>query len=520
MNTPGAGSYLGVRSRWLAELNEVLRAGVTVSSDGNFGRNVSVQLGATFGGRPTRTRSETPAASVQARLGQPVQRQETIALDQQQEDSIDQALGVIAINPATGQPWQFLHVTGGLTGGSGRFEEPFGQVTAAVAEAQTTGNQVIYVEAGTNPGLDGFTIPDQVRVLSTGVPQFLGLAVASPLGGSEVFTVQLPGSGTGQLPRLNGASVTADIFTGRVAMGNNTVLSGFELQTTGNDERGILAVNVSGATLDRNRISTAGDGAHGISAHARNGTLANTTITGNTITTTGTNAEGMYLHAANNGTLRNVTITGNTVSTTAFIAEGIFLRADSGSELSEALVAGNQVTTAGDAARGIFVSTENSHLRDVTIRANTVVTTGNFNGVFGDASGIFVRSNANGDLRNVTVVENTVFTSGDQAQAMHLFSNGGGSLSQVALLGNRIQQAGQHSVLVRTNNAAGRLCIAQFRDNISLSPGVFNPGANDLRFEVFGGSTVNFVDFAKVAVTNTSFGSISGSPTGQPGACP
>ncbi len=167
-----------------------------------------------------------------------------------------------------------------------------------------------------------------------------------------------------------------------------------------------------------------------------------------------------------------------------------------------------------------FTQADTTPNDDVTIRANTVVTTGNFNGGFGDASGIFVRSNANGDLRNVTVVENTVFTSGDQAQAMHLFSNGGGSLSQVALLGNRIQPAGQHSVLVRTNNAAGRLCIAQFRDNISLSPGVFNPGANDLHFEVFGGSTVNFVDFAKVAVTNTGFGSISGSPTGQPGACP
>ncbi len=167
--------------------------------------------------------------------------------------------------------------------------------------------------------------------------------------------------------------------------------------------------------------------------------MSNTIITGNTITTTGSNGEGMYLHA-NGGMIRNTTITGNTVEAVNFNSDGIFLRADGGGTLSGAIVANNTVTTAGTAARGIFVSTQNSTLNDVMVAGNTVTTTGP-NDAIGDSTGVFLRSNANGMLRDVTVVGNTLSTAGNLAQGIFVFIdvlpriNDGGFWVQTAIAG-------------------------------------------------------------------------------------
>ncbi|MEA5418108.1 right-handed parallel beta-helix repeat-containing protein [Spirulina sp. CCNP1310] len=512
LNIPRNGRYLGMRGRLLGEFNHRWTAGITVSTDGHFGTQLTVKLGAILGGQSTKA---DPSPTVLARLGRGVERQEAIALDHQQEVTTtvirDRLNDQIARNPVTGEFWRFLHVTGGAVGGDGTFENPFGEVTAGVAIAQSAGNDVIYVNAGTNPGMAGFIIPDQVRVLSTGVVQSLDIA--------DVGQVQLPGSGTGTLPRLDGATITTGGFTGRVAMGNNSQLSGFNVITTGVNQRGVIGVNVSNATIDRNNIRTEGNNqSHGISLHGNGGgTVSNTIITGNRITTTGSNGEGMYLHA-NGGTIRNTTITGNGVEAVNFNSDGIFLRADNGGTFSGAMVANNTVTTAGSAARGIFISTQNSTLNDVIVSGNTVTTTGP-NDAIGDSTGVFLRSNANGILRDVTVVGNTVSTAGNLAQGIFVFSNGGGSLTNVGITNNLIQQAGQHSVFVQTNNAAGNVCIATFTGNRSDNPGVF-AGGDDLNVAVFGGSTVNFVGFGNVGANNSGFGAIAGSPTGQPPSCP
>ncbi|NJL03286.1 MAG: hypothetical protein HC910_22965, partial [Spirulinaceae cyanobacterium SM2_1_0] len=275
LNVPSEGGYLGVRGRLLAELSEVLSAGVAVSTDGNFGTNFTLQLAATFGGRPVRQQGETPAESVVARLGQPVQRREMIAIDRQQENTIEQAQAEIARNPATGQPWRFLHVTDGAAG-NGTFESPFGEVTDAVAVAQTAGNDVVYVDAGDRSGMDGFAIPDNVQVLSTGVTQFLDLV--------DVGNRQLPGSGTGTLPLLDGTLVPAPLAgSAMVSMNDNSRLSGFEIRTGGTLEFGIFAGNVSRFNIDRNTISTTGINTFGILAFANAGTLNDATISGNTI---------------------------------------------------------------------------------------------------------------------------------------------------------------------------------------------------------------------------------------------
>ncbi|WP_072622716.1 hypothetical protein [Spirulina major] len=89
----------------------------------------------------------------------------------------------------------------------------------------------------------------------------------------------------------------------------------------------------------------------------------------------------------------------------------------------------------------------------------------------------------------------------------------------MGITNNLIQQAGQHSVFVQTNNAAGNLCIAAFTGNRSDNPGVF-AGGDDLNLAVLGGSTVNFVGFADVGANNSGFDAIANAPTGQPARCP
>ena len=507
LNAPGEGGYLGARSRLLAELNDVFSVGVGVSTDGNFGTNFTLQFGATFGGRPARKQDETPAESVVARLGQPVRRQETIAIDQQQADSIDQVQGDVARNPVTGQPWQFFHVTDGATGGNGTFESPFGQVTNAIALAQSTGNEIVYVAAGDRSGMDGFAIPDKVQVLATGVPQFLDLAVTSTLG-VEIFPAQqLPDSGIGTLPLLNGA---LGVFSAMVGMGNQSRLSGFDIRTTGNNQRGILVDTASNFTIDRNQISTLDFNSDGILVRAENGSVDNVRIFNNTIKTAGNNAVGIGMTSLNGGVLRNAIISGNVISTAN--AAGIYALS-LGELISDITISGNTISSSGNGNHAIRVFANNGGtMLNATISGNLASVSGN------NTRAIYVLSLSNSNLNNITISGNTVATSGPFSQSVAVTANINSAIKNVFIKDNLAQQAGQHSFRVAavTNS---NVCIAEFSGNTSLNIGVAGFGGNDLDLAI-PDLTLNFVNFANIAATNNGFGSIAGTPSGQPGSCP
>ncbi|NEQ55086.1 MAG: hypothetical protein F6K11_34010 [Leptolyngbya sp. SIO3F4] len=123
LDIPKNGSYLGVRGRLSAEVSDRINAGISISSDGNYGTNVALQIALLLNGQSNRKQNETLEESVLARLGQPVRRQETLAIDRQQTETVSvttsQNEGVVAINPTTGQSWRFVHVTDGAAGGNG-----------------------------------------------------------------------------------------------------------------------------------------------------------------------------------------------------------------------------------------------------------------------------------------------------------------------------------------------------------------------------------------------------------------
>ncbi|WP_072622719.1 hypothetical protein [Spirulina major] len=75
LNIPRKGRYLGMRGRLLGEFNDRWTAGITVSTDGHFGTQLTVKLGAVLGGQSAKT---DPSPTVLARLGRGVERQEAI----------------------------------------------------------------------------------------------------------------------------------------------------------------------------------------------------------------------------------------------------------------------------------------------------------------------------------------------------------------------------------------------------------------------------------------------------------
>uniref|UniRef100_A0A7C3KD41 Inverse autotransporter beta-domain domain-containing protein n=1 Tax=Oscillatoriales cyanobacterium SpSt-418 TaxID=2282169 RepID=A0A7C3KD41_9CYAN len=168
LKAPESDSAVGVRGRLEARITDNVQAGLVVSHDGMFGTNVALTVGFTM--PTTRPRRSTLKEPFLARLGDSVNRNSTIAIQEQRESRtvITQATQFVT-NPATGQPWRFRHANLGTGIGDGTFENPTGTVAEALAVAQP--DDIVYVQPGTNPGIPTFTIPDRVQVLSTGPVQ-------------------------------------------------------------------------------------------------------------------------------------------------------------------------------------------------------------------------------------------------------------------------------------------------------------------------------------------------------------
>ncbi|MGK7925831.1 MAG: inverse autotransporter beta domain-containing protein [Spirulina sp.] len=381
LDVPGNSDFVGVRGRLQAQIDDIFQAGVALQSDGNFGTNVSFNVGVTFGGSTARKKEETPAESLLARLGNGVSRQEIIAIDRQTEFSTttNQEDNVVAINPSTGQAWRFVHVTGGATGGSGTVESPFGQVTDAVAIAQS--NDIVYVDAGTNPGMDGFTIPSDVQVLSTALTRSIDYQVTTTLGGTETFSTQLPGSGTGTLPLINGTVATNALGgTGGAAlieMGSNSVLSGFDIQPATTGVSGVGAAGASGFTVEENQISAFGASGVGIVVLSNIGeTSSNITLSNNTIANTqsGNSDSGIVLNNSG-GTISNVTISGNTISTTGINAAGIIAFATAGIT-DNIFISDNTTNSTNTDGHGVVVFSPGGTATNLNINNNSFTTSG------------------------------------------------------------------------------------------------------------------------------------------------
>lgn len=226
----GIPSFVGVRGRLVGTWNG-LTSGLSIQNDPRFDTRIVFNIGATIGGGPSSSTNSDDRINIASRLGDPVQRESNILVDNQTvKDTI------VAINPATGQPWVFQQVTLGTSAGNGTAEAPTGTVATALSKTLSDGNGIVYVKPGTNPGIPAFTVPTKVQVLSTGPIQTLNTTQG---------VVNLPGSGAGGNP--NSGTVTL------ANKGSNQVISGFNIVNTAGNPA-IVGTNNTNATIANNTI--------------------------------------------------------------------------------------------------------------------------------------------------------------------------------------------------------------------------------------------------------------------------
>ncbi len=264
-DAPERDGSFGWRVRLDADVNRSLNFGVALQHDEIFGTNLMASVALTLPG--IRPRGPVPYPQmVPARLGEPIARNPHLVLDVQQEvERSTEQVTMPLMNPEEEQPYRFHHVTLGIAaGGNGTFERPFGTVQEALNATRSDGNDVVYVDAGSNPAIPAFTIPDRVQVLSQGPVQLLGgmpfpgfpqtlvrLPFSPQPNYSDGVLVQLPLSGDGRFPLIQQAGAV-----NLVSLGDRTILGGFRL--TGATENAILGQSIANVELRNNTITNSG----------------------------------------------------------------------------------------------------------------------------------------------------------------------------------------------------------------------------------------------------------------------
>ncbi|MGC1310006.1 MAG: inverse autotransporter beta domain-containing protein [Phormidesmis sp.] len=406
---PGVDGSLGWRLGLRAEPTEYLRTGLSVQDDGIFGTSVRFSIGATL---PSyRTRSQAPASapvkgseddagteanSLLARMSESVNRVGYIIVDRQTEVETlalgDSQRGAV-INPATGQPWFFSHVTPDAAG-EGTFEMPYGEIDQAIATIPTDGNGIIYVgESGDTTFFGPFNVPGGVQLLSTGPEQFIAAFDSDT-------RLQLPASGSGNLPFIDGI----------VNLGSSplapTVFAGFDVQNFGFSEG--IENDFSNNSLFLNSLEADSltpdslerfDNESGYGIFADN-SLGEVIIRDNVVSSSNT---GIYTDASDSDTAGGLTITRNTISGPQ--RAGIRVDNEDVTLTGDINISDNSITS--EYGGGILTFIEDSSLTgDITINNNNV-----------EASyfGIGVGAQSSTISGNIAISDNSVETSSTYA---------------------------------------------------------------------------------------------------------
>jgi len=445
---------LGVRASLDHWAQNNIRVGLGVQHDSIFDTNVTLSANVLLGApahRPTKTEGNS-RSRLWARAGEPIARTGTVLLEETISTSGSGNGGnnnVVAINPATGQAYVFRHVdpTAGAANGDSTAEMPLDTLANVVALTPANANNIIYVQPGNAGG--AVTIPDGVQVLSVGPLQQLN---------TQLGTIALPGSGSGNLPTVNGT----------VTIGNDTLLSGLAISPTGATDNGILATG-SGTAIEDNTITNAFRGIRlpdidGDISIARNQILglsndgiffediqstddttisiteneisttvggraidfdsiegvADVTIADNEISTV--EREGIYFGPIRNAADVNIAITGNQLPSVG--ADGIFFRRILGTATAEILIDDNTITNAGaNTAVNNAADLDGIDLNAIVGNTNVTATISNNTIANPSANGVRIAHLANGDMC-LALDNNTVNTPGSNGYELVSTGNG------------------------------------------------------------------------------------------------
>jgi trimeric autotransporter adhesin len=371
--TGDIGSALGVRGRLVANPTNNVSLGLMLQHDSIFDTRLVFNASVDFAGS-SRLKEDT------TRFAESVQRIPTISVIGKTENTQEPAR-----NEQTGQALQFRYVTPGAGTGDGTLENPTGSIQNALSVAKP--EDIIYVEFS-NASSEGFKIPDGVNVLSNALPRFIETR--------EVGKIQIPNSGTGQLPVVNGT----------VTMGNNTTLEGFTITNAiGN---AIEASGVSNVNIRNNEIIN--PSGQGISL---SGVGGSNIITNNTIQ--GSGAQSIFLQGFGN-TQQSFTVENNIINNSR--AQGIFAQASDSSQ-QQVNLKDNLITNS--IGTGVFVQANNN--ANQTINIIGIEAQATVKDSVGDGGqGIFIA--ANGNSQQNLKLDNSII-SDNAAQGIFVSANSG-----------------------------------------------------------------------------------------------
>ncbi|MBW4599628.1 MAG: right-handed parallel beta-helix repeat-containing protein [Calothrix sp. FI2-JRJ7] len=398
------GSALGVRGRLVANPTDNVSLGLMLQHDSIFDTRLVFNANVDFAGSSRRVLKD----DVRTRLAESVQRIPTIGVIGKIENTQEPAT-----NSETRQPLEFRYVTPGTAIGDGTVENPTGNIQTALSVAKP--EDIVLVEFS-NSSSEGFNIPDGVKVLSNALPRFVETR--------EVGRVQIPNSGTGQLPVVNGA----------VTMGNNTTLEGFAItNATGN---AIQASGVNNLTITNNQITN--PSGQGISL---NGVGGRNIISNNTIQNTG--SQSIFLQGFGNNQ-QSFNVENNIINSSR--SQGIFAQASDSSE-QQVNLKDNLITNS--TGTGVFVQANNNARQTVNITG--VEARGTVKDSVGDGGqGIFVT--ANGAAQQNLKIENST-ASDNAAQGIFVSANTGAKQTFTIDNSTATRNAGQ-GVFVQANGSS------------------------------------------------------------------
>ncbi|MBW4669177.1 MAG: right-handed parallel beta-helix repeat-containing protein [Cyanomargarita calcarea GSE-NOS-MK-12-04C] len=496
----GMKDAIGVRGRLEARPTENLRLGLMLQHDPVFDTRLVLNLGVSFA---TGRAPHPKEPSIFARITDPVGRTPIITVSQQARNT-----QVVATNPETGKPWQFRHVNLGTGNGEGTIENPTGTVQTALNIAEP--EDIVYVDFSKNPGIDSFSIPDKVSVLSTSPVQTIDT--------KEFGLLQLPKSGSGQLPTVRGT----------VTLGNDSTLSGFAIaNATGN---AIQGSGINNVTIRDNQITNPTGQGIGLSGVGGNNLIANNRISGtagqgiflqgfgdgqqlftikdNTISNSG--AQGLVALVSGNAK-QEIIASNNLVSNST--GAGVFIQANDNSRqvfnLDGGIVRGTVKDRLGEGGQGIFIAANSAAQQTFTLDKTSVsdnVGQGIFLAANGTAQqkfilnsptvnrsggqGIFAQANENAkqqfEINQATVSGTVKDSNGDGGQGIFVAANTQGQ-QKFTLNSSTVSDNSAQGIFLAANGAAQQnfsVNIPTVNRNIGQGIFVQANGAAKQEFEI------------------------------------
>ncbi len=455
LSAQGNGDVVGIRGRLVARPNPYTSASLTLQHDSLFDTRLVATVGVNF---PARGGGKTEGVPVVNQISEPIQRTNGVIVDQQVVQ--DQ---VVAVNPQTQQEFFFIHVGNGSSNGT--VESPFSRMEEAIALAQQQQNKtvIIYLN-GENLVFNGFTLPNTVsQLLSSGPIQQVN---------TQFGSVQLPFSGNGRLPQINGGIV---LPTG----GQNLVVSGFNVNG-GGTQRGIEGRQLNNVQIINNTVSNAlGEGIY----------LENVTgkveIANNTIRNTVHNGDPI-LTELNGGILVNNSVSGldlliaNNVVETDFAINNPYE------------VDGIEFSLCRTGAVSIYPGCTTPTTATVRILNNTVINRGTVNVTGADGIDVNLDTNAQGDIE---IRNNRIEKMPDKA--ISFGSVGSGRVVRGVIADNVIENAIDNGIHVRVREASifDHLLITNNRIN-TVNRGI------DVRMDNDSGALTPAIGTARVVIEN------------------